>query len=68
MPQKLRELARAGNLDAFESRCLELLESGGLPLAEVAECLSLIDQSGKAERIAPVAQMILENVDAAASN
>jgi transcription elongation factor GreA len=66
MPQKLRELARAGNLDAFESRCLELLESGGLPLAEVAECLSLIDQSGRAERIAPVAQMILENVDAAA--
>jgi transcription elongation GreA/GreB family factor len=66
MPQKLRELARAANLDDFESRCLELLEKGGLPLAEVAECLSLIDQAGKGERVAPLAQMIFENIDPAA--
>ena len=66
MPQKLRELARAANLNDFESRCLELLDSGNLPLAEVAECLSLIEQTGKAERVAPLAQMIFENIDVAA--
>jgi len=66
MPQKLRELARAANLDDFESRCLELLDSGNLPLAEVAECLSVIEQAGRAERVAPLAQMIFENIDVAA--
>lgn len=63
MPQRLRELIESKDLDGFESRCLELLETGQLPLGELATCFELINQAGQAERIPPLAQMVLENID-----
>ncbi|MFH1745936.1 MAG: hypothetical protein ABIG44_02715, partial [Planctomycetota bacterium] len=62
MPQGLLELVKNGDLDGFEARCLELLETGELPLARLPQCFELIARAGQAERIATLGQMILENV------
>jgi transcription elongation GreA/GreB family factor len=65
MPGSLLELAKAGQYEEFESRCLELLESGRLSLRELVEPFEWFERAGQAERLATLAQMILENVDPA---
>ena len=66
MGAKLSELVRAGDLAGFEARCLELLESGELPLAELADCFEQLEQAGQGAAVLPLAQLVFENIDVAA--
>ncbi len=66
MPHGLRELVKRGDVDAFEARCLELLEAGDVPLEEMAGCLQQLEGSGQAARAATIGQTIIENTDVAA--
>ena len=59
---QLLALAQAGQYDAFEARCLELLESDQLTLAQLAAPFQAFEQHGEAERLATLTLMIIENV------
>ncbi|MBP7745222.1 MAG: GreA/GreB family elongation factor [Phycisphaerae bacterium] len=61
---ELLELARSGGYDRFESRCLELLESGTLTLGQLVGPFEELERAGQAERLATLTQMVLENADA----
>lgn len=61
---QLMELARAGDLEAFEARCLDLLESGQLALAQLAGPFAQFERDGRADRLGTLAMMILENAGA----
>ena len=63
MPHGLLELVKKGELDAFETRCLELLEAGEVPMGILTSCLKQMERSGAAGRVPVVAQMVLENSD-----
>ena len=63
---ELSELAKAGDYEAFENRCLELLESGRLSLSQLMAPFEQLERAGQAERLATLAQMILETADPAA--
>jgi len=63
MRQPLREYARRGDLAGFETRCLELLENGELPLSDLPACFHDFVAAGMGEHLATLAQMILENID-----
>ncbi len=63
---ELMQLARQGDLGAFETRCLEYLEQGHVRLADLAEPLLHLGQNQPPERIATLGQMVLENADLAA--
>lgn len=63
---ELMQLARQGDLGAFETRCLEYLEQGHVRLADLAEPLAHLGQNQPPERIATLGQMVLENADLAA--
>lgn len=60
---ELMQLAREGDLGAFEARCLEYLEQGHVRLADLAAPIEYLGQSQAAERIATLGQMVLENTD-----
>lgn len=62
---ELQRLAESGDLDAFETRCIELLEVGQLGFTAVAGPLGHLAKSGQTARAAQIAKMILENADAA---
>ncbi|TWT45218.1 Transcription elongation factor GreA [Phycisphaerae bacterium RAS1] len=67
MPQtQLLELAKSGNIEAFEARCLELITSGALHLADLVKPFQQLQKSKQTERAGALAQVVLENVDAAA--
>jgi len=57
------ELVNSGRLDAFEARCLERLESGDLQLAELIAPFEHLEAAAQAERVATLAQIVLENTD-----
>lgn len=64
MPEtELQRLVESGDLDAFETRCIELLESGKLGYTVVAGPLGYLAKSGQTARAAQIARMILENSD-----
>ncbi len=63
---QLQQLARDGKVDEFETRCLELLAGEHLTLAQVVSPFELLAEGGQGERLATLAQMILDNVDVAA--
>jgi transcription elongation factor GreA len=63
-PSGFMEVVSGGQLDAFEARCLERLESGDLQLAELVAPFEHLDAAGQAERVAALAQIVLENTDA----
>lgn len=63
MSKRLLELIRNRDLDAFETRCLELLEAGDLPLDQLPDCFRHMDQVGDGERAGTLGQMVLENID-----
>ncbi|MBL8879857.1 MAG: GreA/GreB family elongation factor [Phycisphaerales bacterium] len=66
MPEtELQRLAEAGDLDAFETRCIELLEGGRLGYTSVAGPLGYLAKSGQTARAAQIAKMILDNADTA---
>ena len=59
---ELVELAKTGKYDAFEARCLELLESGALTLAQLVGPFEQIEKAGQAERLVTLTQMVFETV------
>lgn len=59
---QLLELVEAGKIDAFEARCLELLESGTISLAALVAPLERLRRNG-GNRVATLGQMVLENAD-----
>lgn len=61
---ELQRLAESGDLDAFETKCIELLETGQLGLTAVAGPLGYISKSGQSARAGQIANMVLENADA----
>ena len=64
MPEAdLLRLVQDGELDAFEARCLERLESGDLQLAELVAPFERLEAAAQAERVATLAQIVLENTD-----
>jgi transcription elongation GreA/GreB family factor len=65
MPQsRWLQLAEDGDLDAFETQCLEALEEGDLPLAELVAAFEELEKRSQADRVATLGQMVLENLDA----
>lgn len=60
---ELLDLAKTGGYEAFEARCLELLAAGHVSLAQLVAPFEQLEQSGQAERLATLTQMIFENVD-----
>jgi len=64
MPEvDLLRLVQDGELDAFEARCLERLESGDLQLAELVAPFEHLEAAAQAARVATLAQIVLENTD-----
>jgi len=63
MPDELLQLVIRGELDAFETRCLELLEAGAIPLRQLAACFQHLENRGRGGRVLPVAQMVFENLE-----
>lgn len=63
MPQELLKLAQKGDIDGLESRCLELLENGSPPLAQMGKAFELLSQSEQASRIPAIAQTVLDNIE-----
>ncbi len=61
---ELLELAQAGRIEEFESRCLELLSSGQLTLAQLVGPFEQLERAGQAERLATLTQMVFEHVGA----
>lgn len=59
---ELAKLARDGNLEGFETKCLEVLSSG-IALSELVRPFEQFDKSVRAERIATLGQMVLDNSD-----
>lgn len=62
---ELMQLASDGDVDAFELRCLEALESGALNLPELVQPFARLDAAEDKTRIASLGQMMLENAGAA---
>lgn len=62
---ELTRLAREGDLTAFETRCLEFIEQGVLRLADIAPPFELLkDQREAGQRVAALAQLVLESTAA----
>lgn len=59
----LLELAKGGNYEQFESRCVELLADGQLSFASLIAPFEQFDKAGQGEKLAPLTQTIFENAD-----
>jgi transcription elongation GreA/GreB family factor len=59
---ELLELAKTGKGEAFETRCLELLESGMLTLAQLIGPFEQFERDGRAERLVTLTQMVFETL------
>ncbi len=64
---QLLDLAKTGNLDRFESLCLESLSNGSLRLAELVAPFAQLELLPQAHfnRVGTLGQMVLETVDSA---
>lgn len=60
---ELLELAKTGSFDDFETRCLELLDTRALSVAQLGPAIGQLQKRGETERLANLTQMILENLD-----
>ena len=60
---RLLQLVRDDDLDAFETLCLEALEDESLRLADLVPPFEELERQSRAERVATLGQMVLENVD-----
>lgn len=63
---ELLEIAKTGEFESFESRCLELLDAGRLTLRQLIEPFRQIERDGHGERLTTLTQMICENTDTTA--
>lgn len=62
---ELTELAKSGNLDAFEARALEYLGGGKLRLADLVWPFEHIPKPDTPGRISTLVQLVMENSDSA---
>lgn len=62
---QLLEFAKRGDFDAFETRCLELIEGKAISLAELVGPIRSLDKATNAQRIGALIQVVLENADLA---
>lgn len=62
-PQQLAELAKTGDIAAFETRCLEGLETGDLTLTAVAGPLERLGREAERDRVFALGQALLENAN-----
>jgi transcription elongation GreA/GreB family factor len=60
---ELLELAKRGDFDHIETRCLELLDSKTVVLADLLPPFHQLEKAGIPERLASLTQIVLENVD-----
>jgi hypothetical protein len=60
---ELLQLAKAGRYDEFETRCLELIESGQLVLAQLRLALEQLVAAGQGERAATLVPMVFDAID-----
>ncbi|MCH8805035.1 MAG: GreA/GreB family elongation factor [Planctomycetes bacterium] len=60
---QLLQLVEAGDYNAFEARCLELLDNGAAQLADLAPSFESLHRAGEGGRAATLAQMVLEYVE-----
>ncbi len=61
MPQsQLAEMVKTGDLDGFEASCLDLVESGGVEFAALAEPFRQLQKKRETERAQTLGQMLLE--------
>lgn len=60
----LMQLAQHGDLDGFELKCMEGVESGGLPLDEFVRSFAVFERSGLSQRVAAIGKLVLESVKA----
>lgn len=63
---QLMDLAKKGDVDAFEASCLEALEKGALVLKDLAPPFELLGQNAKADRVAALGLTVLENANGGA--
>lgn len=61
---ELLELARSGDFGKFETRCLELLETGQLELPQLVVPFEQWERRGEAQRLPTLAQMAVETAGA----
>lgn len=61
---ELLELAKSGDFEKFERRCLEALEGGGVELAQLAGPFRQLEKQPLTARVATLGQVILEQRDA----
>jgi transcription elongation GreA/GreB family factor len=59
---ELLELAKTGKCEAFETRCLELLEGGALALGQLIGPFEQFERDGRAERLVTLIQMVFETL------
>ncbi len=57
---QLLELVNEGQFDAFEARCLEMMEGGGVSLKELVAPFQQLERRGGAARAGTLAQMLVE--------
>lgn len=62
---QLLQLAKDGNLEQFEARCLEWLGTGHISLSELVPPFEQLARLPGSPRIAALGQMVLENTDPA---
>lgn len=60
---QLLDLAKEGDLEGFETRCLAALEQGDLSLEALVRPFELLQRRNNVPRIATLGQMVLENSD-----
>ncbi len=58
---ELARLIESGEVDKFESRCLEFIESGEVPFAALAEALHVLWRKGEPQRAETIGQMVLDS-------
>jgi len=63
---ELLELVKEGDLDAFELKCIEAIESGQTPLGELARAFGQMAGETDPARVASLAQVVLDNLPAEA--
>lgn len=60
---ELAKLARDGNLEGFETKCLEVLSNDEIGLSELVRPFEQLNKDAGAARIATLGQMVLDNSD-----
>jgi transcription elongation GreA/GreB family factor len=58
---ELTRLIESGDVNVFESRCLEFIESGEIPFPALAQALNALWRRGEPQRAETIGQMVLDS-------